>query len=66
MPNERTKLLRLSQNTFTLLSARPTANKLPVSLRVTQFTWRFVFSKLIEPIDGSYFSLNRTYYRISE
>ena len=65
MPSERISDILHSQNTLTELSDIPIVNRLPVSLSATQLTWRQELSKLMEPIDGSYFSVRRTYWRIS-
>lgn len=66
MPSERTRLARSSQKTLIELSLMPVARRWPVSLRAVQLTCLFEFSKLIEPIDGSYFSLSCACWRISE
>ena len=65
IPSERIKEALLSQKTLIELSAIPIVSKFPVSLIATQFTCLHELSKFIEPIDGSYFSVKRTWLRIS-
>ena len=62
------KLSLFRMNTFTELSAMPQAMISPVSLSVVQFTCLLALSKLIEPIEGSWFCLSDslTYWRISD
>ena len=58
MHSDRIKLLLFSQKTFTVLSAMPVTNRLPVTDKSVQFTCLLALRRLMEPIEGRFFSDN--------